>query len=112
VGCVPLGDRDLARYQQAFPEMANDHRQALQGSLQLHLKLATARQSEGDYGDAYREFLLAGLRKPSDSALRERAMQAWTSIRGGTPWTCKQNGPSSAPAAEHRRSRSLLRRPE
>jgi hypothetical protein len=73
-----LGDRDLARYQQAFPEMANDHRQALQGSLQLHLKLATARQSEGDYGDAYREFLLAGLRKPSDSALRERAMQAWT----------------------------------
>jgi len=73
-----LGDRDLARYQQAFPEIVNDHRQALQGSLQLHLKLATARQGEGDYGEAYHEFQLACLRKPSDSALRERAMQAWT----------------------------------
>ena len=73
-----LGDRDLARYQQALPEIASDHTQALQGSLQLHLKLATARQSEGDYGAAYREFQLACLRKPSDSALRERAMQAWT----------------------------------
>ena len=73
-----LGDRDLARYQQALPEIANDHKQALEGSLQLHLKLATARQSEGDYGEAYREFQLACLRKPSDSALRERVMQAWT----------------------------------
>jgi len=73
-----LGDRDLERYQQAFPEIANAHRQALQGSLQLHLKLATARQSEGDYGEAYREFQLACLRKPSDSGLRDRAMQAWT----------------------------------
>jgi hypothetical protein len=73
-----LGDRDLARYQQASPEIANDHRQALESSLQLHMKLAAARQSEGDYGRAYREFQLACLRKPSDSALRERAMQAWT----------------------------------
>jgi hypothetical protein len=73
-----LGDRDLARYQQALPEIANDHRQALESSLQLHVKLAAARQSEGDYGQAYREFQLACLRKPSDSALRERAMQAWT----------------------------------
>ena len=73
-----LGDRDLARYQQTFPEIVNDHRQALLGSLQLHLKLATERQSEGDYGAAYHEFQLAYLRKPSDSALRERAMQAWT----------------------------------
>ncbi|MGA2038249.1 MAG: hypothetical protein ABSH42_03140 [Bryobacteraceae bacterium] len=73
-----LGGRDLARYQQALPEIAADHQRALQGSLQLHLKLATARQSEGDYGDAYREFHLACLRKPSDSALREHVMQAWT----------------------------------
>lgn len=73
-----LGARGLARYQAAFPEIAADHRQALQGSLQLHLKLAAARQSEGDYGEAYREFQLAILRKPSDSVLRERAMQAWT----------------------------------
>ena len=73
-----LGDRGLARYQQAFPEIANDHLLALQGSLQSHLNLAAARQSEGDYGQAYREFQLACLRKPSDSALRERAMQAWT----------------------------------
>jgi len=73
-----LGDRDLERYQRAFPELANDHRQSLQASLQLHVKLATARQREGDYGAAYREFLLASLRKPSDSALRELVMQAWT----------------------------------
>ena len=73
-----LGNRDLARYQQAFPEMANDYTLAMQGSLQLHVKAATARQSEGDYGAAYREFRLAGLRKPSDSALHEQAMQAWT----------------------------------
>jgi len=73
-----LGDRDLERYHQAFPEMANDRLQAMQGSLQLHVTAATARQSEGDYGAAYREFRLAGLRKPSDSALHEQAMQAWT----------------------------------
>jgi len=73
-----LGDRDLERYQRAFPELANDHRQSLQGSLQLHVKVATARQREGDYGAAYREFLLASLRKPSDSGLHELAMQAWT----------------------------------
>ena len=73
-----LGDRDLERYHQAFPEMVKDHTQALQGSLQLHVKVATARQSEGDYGAAFREFRMAGQRKPSDAALREQAMQAWT----------------------------------
>ena len=73
-----LGDRELQRYQQAFADFANNHTQALQGSLQLHVKTAAARQSEGDYGAAYREFRLAGLRKPSDSALHEQTMQAWT----------------------------------
>ncbi len=73
-----LGDRDLERYQQAFPEIVSDHRRALQGSLQLHVKIATARLREGDYDAAYREFRLASLRKPSDSALREQAMEAWT----------------------------------
>jgi hypothetical protein len=73
-----LGDRDLEPYQRAFPELATDHRQALQASLQLHVRAATALEREGDYGAAYREFLLAGRRKPSDSALREQAMQAWT----------------------------------
>jgi len=73
-----LGDRDLERYQRSFPEMAKDHTQALEGSLQLHAKAAATLQSEGDYGAAHREFLVAGRRKPSDSALHEQAMQAWT----------------------------------
>jgi len=73
-----LGDRDLERYQQAFPEIASDHTRALQGSLQLHVQAATAREREGDYAAAYHEFRLAGLRKPSDSALREQGMEAWT----------------------------------
>jgi hypothetical protein len=73
-----LNDHDLVRYQQAFPEVAADHMQALQGSLQLHLRLAATRQSEGDFGEAYRQFHLASLRKPSDAALRERVLQAWT----------------------------------
>ena len=73
-----LGDREMERFQRAFPELSTDHRQALQASLQLHVKTATALAREGDYGAAYREFRLAGLRKPSDAALREQAMQAWT----------------------------------
>jgi len=73
-----VNGHDLVRYQQAFPEMAADHQQALEGSLDLHLKLAAARQSEGDYGEAYRQFRLASLRKPSDAALRDRVLQAWT----------------------------------
>ena len=73
-----LGDRDLERHEQGLPEMASDHTQALQGSLQLHLKVAITRQGEGDYGAAYHEFRLASLRKPSDSTLRDQAMQAWT----------------------------------
>jgi hypothetical protein len=73
-----LGDRDLEPYRQSFPEMGNDHTQALQGSLQLHAKAGATLQSEGDYGAAYREFRLASLRKPSDTAIREQGMQAWT----------------------------------
>ena len=73
-----LNDHDLVRYQQALPEMAAGHAQALNGSLDLHLKLAAARQSEGDYGEAYRQFRLASLRKPSDAALRGRVLEAWT----------------------------------
>jgi hypothetical protein len=73
-----LGDHDLELYQRAFPELATDHRQSLQASLQLHVKTAIARQREGDYSAAYREFQLANLRKPSDSGLHEQAMQAWT----------------------------------
>jgi hypothetical protein len=73
-----LGDRDLERYQQWFPDMAKAHTQALEGSLQLHAKIGGTLSSDGDYGGAYREFRLAGLRKPSDSALHEQALQAWT----------------------------------
>jgi hypothetical protein len=73
-----LGDRDLERYRQPFPEMATNHTLALEGSLELHHKTAVAMQNEGDYGAAYREFRLAGMRKPSEGALHDQALQAWT----------------------------------
>jgi hypothetical protein len=73
-----LGGRDLEPFERAFPEFAADRRQALEASLQWHVKLATTLAREDDYGAAYREFRLAGARRPSDAGLREQAMQAWT----------------------------------
>jgi hypothetical protein len=73
-----LGDREFERYQQSFPDMAARHAQALKESLQLHQSAAALRKDDGDYGAAYREYRLASYRKPSDSTLREDAMQAWT----------------------------------
>lgn len=73
-----LGDREFEKYQQSFPDMTARHAQALKESLQLHQLAAAQRKDDGDYRAAYREYRLASYRKPSDSALREEAMQAWT----------------------------------
>jgi hypothetical protein len=72
-----LAARDFERYLHAFPEMSKQHAEALQQSLLAHEKAAAARKQEGDYELAYREFHLVSLRKPSDNAAREEAMQAW-----------------------------------
>ena len=73
-----LGDREFEKYQQSFPELAAKHDQALRESLQLHHGAAAQRRDDGDYAAAWREYRLATSRKPSDSALREDATQAWT----------------------------------
>jgi hypothetical protein len=73
-----LADRDFERYEQGYPEMAKLHGEALQQSLDWHLKTAAARKKDGEYGLAFREFHAAVMRKPSDSTLQEEAMQAWT----------------------------------
>jgi hypothetical protein len=73
-----LGDREFERFHQAFPETAEQRQQALKASLQVHMRAGSKFKDEGDYESAFREFHLAGLRKPSDNALREDAFQAWT----------------------------------
>ena len=73
-----LGDREFEKYQQSFPELAAKHEQALRESLQFHRGAAAQRRDDGDYATAWREYRLATSRKPSDSALREDATQAWT----------------------------------
>jgi hypothetical protein len=72
------GDREFERYHAAFPEMSNQHARALKESLQTHLQGGLDSKTDGDYGRAFREFHLASSRKPSDGAVREDAMQAWT----------------------------------
>ena len=73
-----LGDRELERYQQYFPDIVKAHTEALQGSLQTHIKTAKEYVAEANYGPAWREYHLASLRKPSDSGLQEEVMQTWT----------------------------------
>jgi hypothetical protein len=73
-----IAARDFDRYRHAFPDAATQFQQALQESRQAHAKLAALRKQEGDYAGAYREFRAAAARKPSDSAVYEEAMQAWT----------------------------------
>jgi hypothetical protein len=73
-----LGDRELERYQQYFPDIVKAHTAALQGSLQSHIKAAKEYLAEANYGPAWREYHLASLRKPSDSALQDEVEQSWT----------------------------------
>ena len=73
-----LGDRELERYQQYFPDIVKAHAAALQGSLQDHIKTAKEYLAESNYGPAWREYHLASLRKPSDTVLQEEVMQTWT----------------------------------
>jgi tetratricopeptide (TPR) repeat protein len=73
-----LGDREFERFHQAFPNVSAQHAQALKESLQVHSRAAAKYKEERDFGSAFREFHLAGLRRPSDAAIQEDAMQAWT----------------------------------
>ena len=73
-----LGDRDFERYHNAFPELMKTHLEALRESLQLHRQAGEERLKAGDYGNAFREFRLAGARQPSDSNLQQRTLMAWT----------------------------------
>jgi hypothetical protein len=73
-----LGDGEMEKYQQSFPDIAARRDQALKESLQFHRGAAVQRKDDGDFAGAYREYRLATYRKPSDAALREDAMQAWT----------------------------------
>jgi hypothetical protein len=73
-----LGDRDLERYQQYFPDIVKAHTEALEGSLQYHIKTAKEYVAEANYGPAWREYHLASLRKPSDSGLQDEVEQTWT----------------------------------
>lgn len=73
-----MGDRDLERYQQAFPELSGLHRQALKASLDLHRQAGDERLKESDFASALREFRLASSRQPSDKILQQRVLMAWT----------------------------------
>jgi hypothetical protein len=73
-----LGDREFENYQQAFQEMIDKHSEALKQSLQQHRQAGDARYKEREYGAAYREFSLAGLRQPSDPTLQQSLFMAWT----------------------------------
>ena len=72
------GSVEFERFYKAFPDLAAQHSAALEQSLALHSAAGLTRQQQGDFGGAHREFQLAALRKPSDSALHDRIMQAWT----------------------------------
>jgi hypothetical protein len=71
-------DRDLERYEQAFPDLANLHREALKQSLDFHRRTGEERLTEGDFASAYREFHLASLRQPSDKIVQQKVLMAWT----------------------------------
>lgn len=91
-----IGDRDFERFQQAFPEMLAKHKEALKKSLQFHSEAGDARQKDGEYGAAYREFRLAAMRNPSDPILQQKTAMAWTEY-------------SSQVASEHQRDRKQLK---
>jgi hypothetical protein len=73
-----LGDRDFERYQQAFPEMASLHGEALKQSIEWHRKTGEERLEESDFAAAFREFRLASYRQPSDKILQQKVLMAWT----------------------------------
>jgi len=73
-----LADRDFERYQQAFPEIAKLHGDALHHSLEQHRQAGEERSKEGEFGAAYNEFRLASFRQPSDKILQQKVLMAWT----------------------------------
>jgi hypothetical protein len=91
-----LADRDFEKYEQAFPEMLAKHKDALKRSLEFHSRAGEARQRDGEYGAAFREFRLASLRNPSDPILEQKVRMAWIEY-------------SSQVASEHQRDRKQLK---
>ena len=73
-----LGDQEFEKYHQAFPDIMSLRTDALKRSLQLHQQAGDARLKESEYGAAWREFRLASFRQPSDSALQQKVLMAWT----------------------------------
>jgi hypothetical protein len=73
-----LGDRDLEKYEQAYPDLADLRMKALKASLDAHRQSGEEFLSEGEYEAAYREFRLATLRQPSDKLLQQRVLMSWT----------------------------------
>lgn len=73
-----LGDRDLEKYEQAFPDLADLHVKALKASLEAHRQAGEEFLAEREYEAAYREFRLATLRQPSDKLLQQRVLMSWT----------------------------------
>ncbi len=72
-----LADRDFEKYQQAFPGMAAEQRQALKESLQLHTQAGNERFAENEFGAAFREYRLASLRQPGNAELGSKVSLAW-----------------------------------
>jgi hypothetical protein len=73
-----LADREFERYQNAYPEMGSLHNQALKASLDFHRQNGEALLKDSEFGPAYRQFLVAALRQPSDKMLQQRVSVAWT----------------------------------
>ncbi len=78
-----LADRDFEKYHHAFPELGKRQAEALKESMSLHLKAGKERYDEKEFGAAYREYRLAGMRQPTHSDTRTRANMAWTEYSRG-----------------------------
>jgi hypothetical protein len=72
-----LGDRDIEQYHQAFPEVATLHSQALKASLESHRQSGEMLLNEKEYEAAWRAFLVASSRQPSDKILQQKVRISW-----------------------------------
>ncbi|MBE0659471.1 MAG: hypothetical protein IH602_17385 [Bryobacteraceae bacterium] len=70
--------RDFEKHQASYPELAKQHQQAMQSSLDVHWKRGKDRLAKGQTRRAWEELRLASYRRPSDSALQKDLSIAWT----------------------------------
>jgi hypothetical protein len=70
--------RDFEKHQASYPELAKQHQQAMQSSLDLHWKRGKDRLAQGQTRRAWEELRLASYRRPSDSTLQKDLSIAWT----------------------------------